>query len=170
MESKNWYVVRTKSKSEKAVSTRLTKLGIDHYLPLHRVLKRWHDRKKYVEEVLIKGFVFVYLEERRRAEVFQVAGITHYLFVHKKIAIISDAEIARIKFFCTLADTKINKKPEKGDRVEVISGHLIGLQGHIVSSSTGERLQIHLPALGCFASLVINKADVCVIDPKQAMS
>jgi transcription antitermination factor NusG len=166
MEIKNWYVVRTKSKAEKAVSARLAKLGIDHYLPLHLVLRKWHDRKKYVEEVLIKGFVFVSIEDRRRAEVFQVAGITHYLFVHKKIAIISEKEIARIKFFCTLADTKINKKPEKGDRVEVVSGHLIGLQGHIVSSSTGERLQVHLPALGCFASLVINKADVCVIESK----
>lgn len=164
MGHQNWYALKTKSRAEKVVSERLTALGIVNYLPIHRVLKKWHDRSKYIDDVLIKGYVFVYLTEQKRPEVFQVYGVTRYLFVNGKIAIILEKEIEHIKLFCTLADVKINKLPQKGDEVEVINGHFIGLQGVVINTSNGKRLQIHLPVLNCFANIKIDMKEVRVIN------
>lgn len=169
MVEKKWFVLRTRSRFEKKVSHWLTQLGVENYLPTHKKLRKWHDRKKLIDDVLFKGYVFVFIADNKRHEVFQIPGILRYLFVHKKIAIISEQEIARIKLFCTLADVKINKKPEKGDRVEVICGALIGLQGNIVSAPGGHRLQIHIPALACFASISVDIKDVCIVDKNRVI-
>lgn len=160
MEERKWYILRTHPQAEKRVAERLTTIGIEHYLPLRKQLKNWHDRKKYIDEVLFKSYVFVYTTDRNRQEVFQVAGIVKYLFVGGKIAVVTEKEIEQIKIFCTAENIEINKEYKKGDNVEVIAGQFIGLKGQLVAITDGEKLQIHIPALNCFANINIAKNDV----------
>ena len=65
----SWYAVYTKPKWEKKVAELLARKGIEHYCPLNRVLKQWHDRKKWVEEPLLTSYVFVYVTPAEQAEV-----------------------------------------------------------------------------------------------------
>ena len=62
-EAYNWRVLYTKSRQEKKVAACLTEKGIKNYLPTIKTLKQWSDRKKMVEEVLFKSYVFVNLSE-----------------------------------------------------------------------------------------------------------
>jgi transcription antitermination factor NusG len=160
MDNKKWYIIKTNPRAEKQVALRLTELGIENYLPLHRQLKTWYDRKKYVDEVLFKSYVFVHTTDKDRQEVFNVSGIVRYLFVSGQIAKLTEKEIAQIKIFCTLDEIKIDKKYEKGDEVEVIKGQFIGQRGQLTCSPNGQKLKVYLSALGCFASLNINKDEV----------
>ncbi len=48
----NWYVAYTYPKAEKRVQTRVRELGIDSFLPLRKVRKKWSDRVKIIEEPL----------------------------------------------------------------------------------------------------------------------
>ena len=161
MDDKKWFVIRTNPRAEKQVSLRLLDIGIEHYLPLHRQIRQWKDRKKYVEVPLFSSYVFVRTTEKLRREVFKVSGIVRYLFVGGQIATISEKEIERIKIFCTLADVKIEEQSfEIGEEVEVISGELIGLRGQLTSSTTGHKLKINISALGYFATINIDKNDV----------
>ena len=163
MDEKKWYVLRTNPRSEKKVAERLTSIGIDHYLPLHKQLKIWHDRKKYVDEVLFKSYIFIYTTEAKRQDVFAVSGIVKYLFVSGKIAVVTEKEIEQIRIFCTLADVKVEENCKKGDLVEVIAGQFIGLRGELVSETERQKLQVHIPVLNCFASISIDKNDVVKI-------
>lgn len=160
MNEKKWYVVRTNPRAEKKVSEKLSVIGIDHYLPLHKQLKNWHDRKKYVDEVLFKSYVFIYTTEQKRQEVFQVSAVVKYLFVGGKIAVVTEKEIEQIRIFCTSNDIKIEETYKKGDEVEVISGQFIGLKGQLISTPERRKLQIYIPVLNCFASISIDKNDV----------
>ena len=74
-ENRKWYVITTKSRTEKKVSLGLAKLGIDHFLPLQKHLKQWKDRKKWVEVPLFNSYIFVHTIEQFRNEVFEVAGV-----------------------------------------------------------------------------------------------
>ncbi|UUV20776.1 UpxY family transcription antiterminator [Paenimyroides aestuarii] len=160
MSEKKWYILRTNPKAEKKVALRLTTLGIENYLPLRKQIKSWSDRKKLVSEVLFKSFVFVYLTEKERQNVFEVPGIVRYLYFAGKIATLSEKEIEHIKYFCSLDDIKIDENYEKGDQVEVINGQLIGLKGELICSTSGNRLKIYIPVLDCFANITISKTEV----------
>jgi transcriptional antiterminator RfaH len=54
-----WYPVYTQPRAEKKAYSALIDKGIEAYLPLHRRLKQWSDRKKWVEEPLISSYLFV---------------------------------------------------------------------------------------------------------------
>ena len=51
-----WYPVYTHPRAEKKACQALLNKGIETYLPLHRQLKQWSDRKKWVEEPFIKSY------------------------------------------------------------------------------------------------------------------
>ena len=55
----HWFAVYTKSRNEKKVYERLIDEGYEAYLPLQKRLKQWSDRKKWVEEPLLRSYVFV---------------------------------------------------------------------------------------------------------------
>lgn len=58
----NWYALYTKSRSEKKLAETLQKLGIEHYLPLLRIRKKWSDRYKWVEEPVFASYLFVRID------------------------------------------------------------------------------------------------------------
>ena len=55
-----WYLLYTKPRAEKKVALELGLKGYELFLPLQRTLKQWSDRKKWVEEPLFKGYIFIY--------------------------------------------------------------------------------------------------------------
>ncbi len=56
-----WYPVYTRSRAEKKAHEELNRKGILSYLPLKKTVKQWSDRKKIVEEPLIKSYLFIIL-------------------------------------------------------------------------------------------------------------
>ena len=164
LEDKKWFVVRTKSRAEKLVSARLDAIGVVNYLPLYHVVKQWKDRKKRVEEVLIKGFVFVHLSFKERAVVYDIVGTCKYLFVNGKIAEIKSKEIENLKFFCKFDNIIIDSgRHRKGDEVEIISGELCGFRGFVREDVKGNFICLHIGELGFFASIRICKSNVRVV-------
>jgi len=88
-----WYVLYTKPRQEKKVTEGLLSIGIKAYCPLVTVVKQWSDRKRKVQLPLISSYVFVYIEEHQREEVFRVSGIVRYLFWLGKPAVVRSLEI-----------------------------------------------------------------------------
>ena len=61
--SYNWYALYTFPRFEKKVYKRLVERGIEAYLPLQKKLRKWKDRKKWIEEPLIRSYIFVKISE-----------------------------------------------------------------------------------------------------------
>ena len=51
-DSKKWFAIYVKSRSEKKVFKQLVDIEIESFLPLITRIKQWSDRKKKVEEPL----------------------------------------------------------------------------------------------------------------------
>ncbi len=161
MDEKKWFAIKTNPRAEKLVSQRLTEIEIENYLPIRRELKLWKDRKKWVDEVLIKSYVFVNTTERLKNEVFKVFGVVRFLFIAKKLAVVTDKEIEILRLFCKLNEIKITTKGfESGDEVEIIEGALIGMRGVLKESQKGNKISIYIAALGLFASINIKISEV----------
>ncbi len=145
-----WRVLYTKSRQEKKVANLLTERGIINYLPTTKTLKQWSDRKKKVEVVLFKSYVFVNLDEREYYEALKVPGVVKYVSFDGKAATISEKQIETIK-------NTINNELEfeistdyfkKGDLLTIKKGPLKGATGEVVSWSGKKRLLVRITEIG----------------------
>ena len=60
----HWYAAYTKSRTEKKILARLLAAGFEAYLPIRRKRHQWSDRLKWVEEPLIKSYIFIRVNEK----------------------------------------------------------------------------------------------------------
>ena len=56
--SKRWYVALVRMHHEKKVAERLSKMGIDSFVPVQQQIHQWSDRRKVVDTVLLPMMVF----------------------------------------------------------------------------------------------------------------
>lgn len=149
-EDKKWMAVYTKPRNEKKVADRLTKAGVENYLPMHEQLRKWSDRYKKVKVPIISSYVFVKVAETERSLVLQDHGVLNFVFWLGKPALLKEEEINRIKYFLKEAgptDEIRVESIEKGEDVIVSAGPFQGERG-FVQSSGGKTYSIILYGLG----------------------
>ena len=120
----NWFAIYTKPRNEKRVFERLIDRGFNCYLPLKKVLRKWSDRKKIVDEPLISSYVFVKTSEKERCEVLKDPGVLNFVFWLGKPACIKEEEIIQMKkFLGDFSDFSIETiKFNAGDKVRLLTG------------------------------------------------
>ncbi len=135
--SKSWHVVYTRSRAEKRVHEELTRNNIESFLPLHKRLRQWKDRKKWVEMPLMPGYCFVNISRKEYEVVLKTMNVVCYITFEGKAAVIPEKQINALKQMLHQYDFEITVTTENfkpGKRVEVIEGPLIGLQGELVEA------------------------------------
>jgi transcriptional antiterminator RfaH len=146
-----WYPVYTHPRAEKKAYQSLINKGIESYLPLHRQLKKWSDRKKWVEEPFIKSYLFVRIAEHEQTEVLMTKGIARFIYFSGKIASMPDRQIDELKLLMAspfeLEITEENLQP--GEKIIIKAGPLKGITGEIISYRSQKQLAIRLSSLGC---------------------
>lgn len=153
-----WYTLYTKSRHEKFIHNQLLKKGIESFLPLRRVKRRWSDRIKVIEEPLFKGYLFVKTDLYNKQEILMTKGVVKFVSF-KGIPV--PTEEAIINSLRILIENEAPLEPypylEVGDLVEVIRGPFEGTQGYIIRKSPHKcRLVISVPAIRSSVSLEID--------------
>jgi transcription antitermination factor NusG len=145
-----WYPVYTNPRAEKKAYEALLTKGIDVYLPLHRQLKQWSDRKKWVEEPFIKSYLFVNITEHEQAEVLMTKGISRFLYFSGKPAIMPDRQIQELKLLMAspyeLEITEEDLQP--GEKIIIKAGALKGMTGEVISRRSQKQLILRLESIG----------------------
>lgn len=162
---KSWFAIYVKSRTEKKVSAELDKLGIDHYLPLLKVLKQWSDRKKWVVEPLFKSYIFVYIDTARYYHVLKAINVVRYITFEGKAVAIPPQQIEAIKYFLEDSEPEeiTSESWEKGQLVEVISGHMTGLTGELVEVKKKHKVRIKIEAINQLIFIQIPKNKLRII-------
>lgn len=147
---RKWYPVYTNPRAEKKAYLALASKGIEAYLPLQRQLKVWSDRKKWVEEPLLRSYLFVRISEHEQAQVLMTKGIARFIYFSGKIASMPDRQIHELKLLMAspyeLEITAENLKP--GEKVAIKAGPLKGLTGEILTYRSQKNMALRLENLG----------------------
>ncbi|HYK76369.1 MAG TPA: UpxY family transcription antiterminator [Daejeonella sp.] len=153
----NWYPVYTNPRAEKKVTELLSRKGIEAYLPLCRQLKVWSDRKKWVEEPLIKSYVFIKISEHQKTEVLSTRGVCRFLYFSGRVATMPQRQIEQLKLLmATEAELDvIDYKLEKGTQVRVKAGTLQGLTGQLVEFRSEKKVMLKIEHTGHFILIQI---------------
>lgn len=151
-----WYAIYTKSKQEKKIHAKLLENSIEAYLPLNKQLKQWSDRKKWVEEPLIRSYLFVRINRKDYFNILNIPGIVKFISFSEGPVIIPDYQIESLKRLLSGGtDLEIlDEYFEPGDPVEIIAGNLLGLTGELIKYKGIRKIIIRIDHLE--QSLLIN--------------
>jgi len=159
-----WYPVYTRSRAEKKAYEELNRKAILAYLPLKKTVKQWSDRKKMVEEPLIRSYLFAYISAKEYAEVLMTNGIARFIYFSGQIASIPDQQINDLKLLlATDTDLEvIDYDIKPGERVLIKAGPFKGIIAELVSVQNKQRIVLRLQNMGY--SININTS-VAFVEP-----
>jgi transcription antitermination factor NusG len=157
-----WYALYTKSRNEKKLTERLQAKGFEVYTPTQTVYKQWSDRKKKVQEVLFKSYVFVKFDlNQDKLKILQTPGAVALVNWLGKPAAIRDEEIRAIAdFLNNHKDVQVEKiSYTKGESLKINSGKLKDEYG-IVIRQNKHKVVLQLEKLGMSLQAEIPKSQV----------
>lgn len=138
-DQKQWLVAYVRRHHERKVRDRLDSLGIENFLPIQKVVRQWSDRKKQIDKVIIPMMIFVRVSLDERKTVLTTQSVLSFMMVigtHKH-AVIPDKEMQMFRFMLDSSESNIdieNNIPDIGDKVRIIKGPLLGMEGTLVAS------------------------------------
>ena len=126
---KRWIAALVQMCMEKKVGERLTKLGIENYVPTQTEIRQWSDRKKKVERVVIPMVVFVHTDEKTERSLRMHSFIRKILTYpgQTAAAVIPNDQIDRLKFMLRQSDSPVEMMEQRlqvGDKVQIVRGAL----------------------------------------------
>lgn len=161
---RNWYPIYTRSRAEKATQIELDKLGIQTYLPLRKVEKQWSDRKKIIEEPLLKSYLFVYITVAEQSLVRETYGVSRFIYFSGQIATIPNKQIEDLQLLLAKQeDLELIAYPlQKGEKVLIKAGPFKGIIAELVAIKSKYSLILRLENLGYAIDI---KTSMAYIEP-----
>ena len=146
-EKKCWLVVCVQSNREKKTYERLSALGFESFLPLQEETRRWSDRSKKVQRVVIPMVVFARIAPSERISVLRLPSVSRFMV----LAIIPDAQMERFRFMLDYSEEAVEMCSERiqpGEQVKVIKGPLTGLTGELITMDGKSKVAVRINMLG----------------------
>ena len=168
-ETPKWYAIYVSSRAEKKVDAELTQQGIESFVPLKRTLRRWSDRKKWVDLPLIPGYCFVKIDYKNHLPIVQTNHVVAFVKFEGKPAVIQDQQIDFLKRMLKQSDYEWEVTQETlspGQTVEIIAGPFIGLEAELIGLKGKKRVGIRIEQINNIILIDIPLTDITV-KPKQ---
>lgn len=166
-----WYVLYTQTRCEKRILRRLNQQGIDGFLPLHKVVRQWSDRKKKIEVPLFPNYVFVHIPLKDLIVPLKVPGVIGFVrngdrhpevVREKQIEILKHLSSARP--IGPIAEFNFNQ----GDKALVVDGPFKGLNGYLVRQSSANKLIIEVDVINQCLAIELLSTDVIKLTAQVA--
>lgn len=139
----HWYAVHTKPRQETLAKTSLDREGIETFYPKLKRRRTIRRVRKWVTGPLFPCYIFARFDHVKSGRLVKYAnGVTNIVSFGGKPAIVDDALLAQIRAHCQVSDSSLIPHPSSldtvllepvsfkpGDRVEIQTGPMQGLQG-----------------------------------------
>ncbi|MFN3480373.1 MAG: UpxY family transcription antiterminator [Thermodesulfovibrionales bacterium] len=159
-----WYALYVKSRHEFSVLDRLSRAGIETFLPSVERLSRWKDRKKLIHYPLFPGYIFVHIRRVTSdiMTVLKTPGVVRFLgFEPRNPEVIPDEQIYSLK---RLIESKEQIDPypyiKEGQVVSVKKGPLTGATGILIKKEDRHFFVVSIDILKRSVAVKIDASDV----------
>ena len=165
-----WFAVYSAFKKEKYAQKLLKQKGIETYLPIQTVTRRYTRKIKTIHLPLIPCYIFVKIVKNEYVSVLETEYILNFVKFSKNLISIPEAEIQLLqKILGEGVLVSVEKSGfYEGDLVKINSGNLTGLQGKLISFQGKERVIVELEHLGYSLLIDINKQLLTKAQPALA--
>jgi transcription antitermination factor NusG len=153
-----WYAVQIRARHELQVGSALRSKGYETFVPAYKVIRRWSDRKKTVEQALFPTYAFCRFDRKVKATIIATPGVIGIVGFGNGPTPISDSEIGSLKI---VSQSGVQCAPhpfvQVGQKVEVISGPLAGIKGIVVSAGRKNRIVISVELVHASAVVEVDE-------------
>jgi transcription antitermination factor NusG len=159
----HWFAVWTKSRQEKVAAAMIGSLGVTNFLPLKSESRQWSDRKQTVNVPLFSGYLFVKMNvsDGSKLRVLQVPGVAGFVGNSHGPLPIPEDQIEAVR---TVVERRIectvHPLLKEGDRVRVVRGPLVGMEGRLVRANSLTRLVISISMIHRSLAVHVDRDDV----------
>jgi transcription antitermination factor NusG len=162
-----WYALYTRARHEKVVDRLLRARGVQSFLPLHRVLSQWKDRRKWIRIPLFPGYLFARLHKQDLWRAEDVRGVVSIVGNREGPTPVPENQVDAVRRMLE-KDVPIYPLPyvqdiKAGQRVRVLSGPLIGVEGVVAKDGKKHRLVVSLHLLGRSVATYIDAEAIEII-------
>ena len=144
-----------------SIKKKLDALNVENYLPLQEVVRQEPEGRKKVRELLVRGLIFL-RTDRRTSFVLLNDYSLNIVYIRdretRRSLIIPDKQMKDFMFLLDFSDEVIeivNKELRRGDKVRVIKGPFVGLEGELVRVKGHKRVVIRLEGVVSIATSYI---------------
>lgn len=141
----DWVAVQVRIHRERLVGDVLREHGYDQLVPVVKTSQRAGKKR---EQVLLPGYVFCRYKLRPTYRIVQAPGVMRLVGVAGRPVAISGDEVEAIR---RIAESGVTAEPwrfiKSGDRVQVCSGPLAGLEGLVLYLKNAVRVVVSVTML-----------------------
>lgn len=149
-----WFIGRVKHCHEKKVAALLGQMGVEYFLPQQTVKRKWSDRTKMVDVLLLPRYIFIHCKNAERVHILEnVRSITGFMMDHDldRAATIRDKDMDTFRRMVDYDDIPViidehNFTP--GDRVLVKYGPLMNKECELIEVLNRKYVAVSLGILG----------------------
>jgi transcription antitermination factor NusG len=169
--TRKWFAIYVQAKHEKAIAWTLKTKGFDTCLPLTKVVRKWSDRRKELEEPIFPGYVFCEFNSEFRTPVLRTAGVVQILGIGNQVVPLGVTEMNALK---TLERTQapVQEWPyvDKGQWVFIEKGPLSGLTGRVAECKSGLRVVVSVDLLQRSVAVEVNRSQIRLTNAPAAFA
>lgn len=137
---KFWFALYTKPKAEFKAEEQLKSIDVEHYLPVITKEKQWSDRKKKITEPVIRGYIFIYADEKQRLLALEQYSIVRCVFDRGRAAKIPAWQIDNLKkMLNTKSEIFLHNGLIPGKKVVIKNGPFEGIIGIVKEYDDGKK-------------------------------
>ena len=155
-----WFAIYSAFKKEKFAKTLLEKKGVEVYLPLQKVVRKYKRKVKKLELPLINCYLFVRVTKNEYVRVLETDYISRFVKIGKDLLAIPNEEIEIMKRILG-ENVEVETEESKfyqGDNVIITKGNLIGLTGKLVTFQGKEKVVVQLNTIGYSVQMEMDKS------------
>lgn len=160
-----WFALHVRSRKESAVADQLAGQGFETFVPKYKVVRRWSDRLKELEQPLFPGYLFSRFDLDRRRLLLATPGVIQIVSVGQAPTPVDEAEVEAIR---GALDSGLPTQPwpclEAGERVRVTYGNLRTLEGILICFKGHHRVVLSVKML---QRAVAFEVDLAWVTPLQ---
>jgi transcriptional antiterminator NusG len=149
-QEENWFAVQTRPRHEKRVALALECKGICAFLPVHRAVRQWSDRKQVLELPLFSNYVFVKTDNGReaRAGILRTDGVVRFVGSGGLGTAIPEEQMDAIRTVIK-EEVAFTHHPflTVGQKVRIRGGSLDGVQGIFLSTKGDQSLIVSVETI-----------------------
>lgn len=147
-DEKFWYALYTKPRNEFKAARNLESIGVEYYLPTIQRISQWSDRKKKITEPLLRGYIFIFSNERERIQALEQPSIVRCVSERGRPAKIPKWQIDNLKnMLLTSAEFHIKEGLIPGVKVKIKEGPFQGVIGVVQEAEIGRSIVVSIDLL-----------------------
>jgi transcription antitermination factor NusG len=157
----HWYAARVKYRTEKMIKDFLEEKDIKHFIPFQKVFSEQNGKRIQRERPVISCIIFVNTDYTTALSLPVNSGY-HMSYIYnndtRQFQVIPDKQMQDFMFMLDFSESVIrisNSNLKRGDRVRVIKGDFMGIEGELVRVKGHKRVVVRLEGLFSLATAYI---------------